>query len=262
MTRSWQFEDLEFVVLWEQLAKDFLPEPFVFLSKTPLYYDYLREKRETAERLSGMRDGYFADVLKFVVNPDIRIVVNGWDGRDRERADGRIRMLAARKGGRGFLITQLPGETHSHGGGFTVSECDPLALPDVVVGALPTAEAGALGEIPLTAPAATCDEIDYDYGRSPVGVVSEERVGALSTRFLRTTPQVMGTIDVIQGESLFGPRGISRHRLEWRDLPDSGRYAIGHAAPWKAVSVDSARLISMINVRIADVIRVIKAERR
>ncbi|MGW4351650.1 ESX secretion-associated protein EspG [Nocardia sp. NPDC004582] len=261
MNRTWQFGDLEFVVLWEQLQGDFLPHPFLFTSRTPLYDDYLREKREVAEQVSQRLDGSIAEVLDAVAHPDIRIIVNGWDVQEAERPDGRIRMIATRRGDKGYLVTQVPGETVFHSGGFTIIECDPIRLADAVVAALPKATPGADAEIQLTPPDVRHDDFDYEYGQSRVSADPVDGVAYGAARFLNRPPAVVGAIDVVQGSSVFGPRGISRHRLEWRDLLDDGRYAIGHVAPWKAIAVDAQKLTAMINVRIAEVIRVIRDER-
>lgn len=261
MSRTWQFGDLEFLVLWEQLQGDFLPHPFLFTSRTPLYDDYLQEKREAAELVSRRMDESFASVLEAVAHPDIRIIVNGWDVQEPERADGRIRMIAARRGDKGYLVTQVPGETVFHSGGFTIVECDPIRLADAVVAALPTTVPGADAEIPLTPPDVQHGDFDYEYGQSRVSADAVDGVAHGAARFLNRPPVVVGSIDVVQGSSVFGPRGISRHRLEWRDLLEDGRYAIGHAAPWKAIAVDAQTLTVMINVRIAEVIRVIRDER-
>lgn len=262
MTRTWSFEDLEFVVLWEQVTDgDFLPRPFQFHSQTPMFYDYLREKREAVVTLRRRLESSFSEVMESIVKPDIRIVLDGWDGKNLERAEGRLRVMAVRKGMRGFVITQLPGETYTHGSGFTITECDPLRLADLVVGVLPDAEPGSRSEIALTPPTEDQGETDYEYGHSVVGADRDHLIADSSRRFLSTAPSVIGTIDIIQGMSVFGPRGVSSHRLEWRDLPGDGRYAIGHAAPWRAVPVDGKRMIAMVNARIAEVIRVIKDER-
>ncbi|GAB2562536.1 ESX secretion-associated protein EspG [Nocardia heshunensis] len=259
--RSWQFEDLEFLVLWERLVGDSLPEPFEFISSTPMYYDYLREKRQAAERLEEVLKGPFAAVMDTLSAPDIRLVAHGWDPQNPNDLSCRIRMLAARKRGFGFVVKQVGSESHASGGSFIVTECDPLCLADELVAALPLVEPGRVPEIPLAPPHEATDDVDYSYGISAVGAESQDDLLRRSQRFLHRQLGLIGTIDVVQGQSKYGPRGISSHRVEWRDLPDDGRYAILHAPPWKATSVDVKRLTSMINNRIAEVIRVIKEER-
>ncbi|MGV9663607.1 ESX secretion-associated protein EspG [Nocardia niigatensis] len=263
MNQQWRFGDLEFLVLAERLGHDYLPKPFTFMSRTPLHDDYVREKREMVQQVSSRlhADGSLNRVLESLVQPDIRIVIEGWDGRDPKRADKRIRMMAARRGGHGVLVTQLPGETYMHSGGFTLTECDPIMLADGIVAELPMGEPAGDAELPLTPPDEKRDDVDYGYGHSPIGAPVEDDLGRMTQRFLRTPVSLVGTINVIQGTSVYGPRGITEHRLEWRDLEGQGRYAIGHAPPWKAVPADARRLTSMINARIAEVIRVIKEER-
>ncbi|MGW4245436.1 ESX secretion-associated protein EspG, partial [Nocardia sp. NPDC004722] len=250
--RSWQFEDLEFLVLWERLVGDALPEPFEFISSTPMYYDYLREKRQAAERLEDVLKGPFADVLDVLSAPDIRLVAHGWDPRNPDDRSGRIRILAARQRSVGFIVKQVVPGGNSAGGGFVVTECDPLRLADELVAALPLAAPGRVSEILLAPPHETQDDVDYRYGASAVGAESNDDLLRGSQRFLHRQLDLIGTIDVVQGQSKYGPRGISKHRLEWRDLPDDGRYAIVHAPPWKATSVDVKRLTSVINSRIAE----------
>lgn len=263
MNRQWQFGDLEFLVLSEYFGNEHLPAPFTFMSRTPLHDDYVREKREM---VAEVRDRLRADLslhhaLEPLVQPDIRIVAQGQDGQDPRRADTRIRIMAARRGDRGIVMTQRPGETYMHSGGFTMAECDPILLADHVVAELPAGEPGGSAEIPLTPPGEGLNDVDYGYGRSKIVAPQEDRAHQTAQRFFRTAVDLVGTIDVIQGTSVYGPRGITRHRLEWRDLAGQGRFAIGHAAPWKAVPVDGKRLTGMINARVADVIRVIKDER-
>ncbi|WP_306356506.1 MULTISPECIES: ESX secretion-associated protein EspG [unclassified Nocardia] len=257
MNRSWHFGDLEFVVLWEKLTGDFLPHPFTFTSRTPLYDDFQRERYETSLRVRDEVDAALVRVFESLAHPDIRVAVQSWDAQAPERADGWIRLLAGRRGDRGCLVAQLPGETPRHSGGFTIIECHALALADAVVAALPEAKPGGRGDIPLSA---AVENHDHSFGVSPVaapGDDAEEHVRA----FLRARHDRIGIIEISQGESKFGPRGINAHRIEFRDLSDDGRYVIGHSAPWTAMTSDAARLKAIINIRVADIVQTIKDER-
>ncbi|NNH73826.1 ESX secretion-associated protein EspG [Nocardia uniformis] len=261
MNRTWTFTDLEFVVLWENLTGELLPPPFTVTSTIPLYYDYLREKRETSERLRTTLRGSFDHVLTSIARPDLRITVNGWDTDDSGGADGRLRILAARAGSHGYVVRQLPGDTPDDSDGFTITACDPLALADTIVAALPDTAPGSPAEIPLATPGSGNDDVDQLLQKSPTAAEYGSLVSVRSARFFRVQPAMMGAIDVVQGSSVFGPRGITRRRLEWRDLPGHGRYAIRHAGPWRALGVDATKFTSMINICVADIIRAIKDER-
>ncbi|MEU4342641.1 ESX secretion-associated protein EspG [Nocardia sp. NPDC023852] len=260
MNRTWNFTDLEFVVAWETAQADILPAPFIFTSRTKYYDDYQREKREIREQLRGKLDRSFDSVLDVVARPDIRVELHGW-GSDEEDAESQIRLLAVRREGYGYLLKQLPGETAWHSGGYTVTECAPLALAEALTAELPEVDAGKLADIALVKQTNGAD-LDFSYGRSFVEDSFDDTVEQLADQFLRTPTTGEGIIEIAQGISRFGPRGVARKRLYWRDLDGDGRYAITAATPPVAVAADTKRLTTLVNSGIAEVIKAIKDERR
>lgn len=260
MTRTWKFTDFEFVVAWETAQADILPAPFVFTSRTEYYDDYQREKREMREQLRGRLDGSFEHVLDVVARPDIRIELHGW-GSDFEDAESQIRLLAVRREGYGYLLKQLPGETAWHSGGYTVTECAPLALADALIAELPDVGPGKLGDVMLVKRTENTD-MDFSYGRSFVEDSFDDTVEEQAGKFLEAPTTGEGIIDIVQGISRFGPRGVARRRLAWRDLDGDGRYAITGAVPPIAVAVDTKRFITLLNSGVAEVVKAIKDERR
>ncbi|MGK8553660.1 ESX secretion-associated protein EspG [Nocardia gipuzkoensis] len=261
MKRTWRFTDVEFDVLWEPLREDALPRPFTILSRIPYYEDYLRAQYETRERLRATLDPAFDGVLDVVARPDIRVVVRGIDGKNPANPEGSIQMQAVRRGDEGYLLKQLPGETIEHSAGFTITECDPLKLADVVATELPDVGAGKGNRITLPV-APEDDHMDHEYGDSRLWDTFEDTSRQSAERFLRTVPTTVGGIEISQGHSRFGPRGQLTRGLEWRDLPDDGRYVITQDTPPTAVPADSKQLVAMINTEIAAIIRVIKDEWR
>ncbi|MGK8511922.1 ESX secretion-associated protein EspG [Nocardia asiatica] len=260
MTHTWKFTDLEFVVLWEDFGEAGVPRPFSFTSRTPLWDDYLVEQAQTRAALLASSTPARKEMLDDLYRPDIRIRVIAFDGRDHTNVANNVRLMAARRADRGYLVTQLPGETVGHSGGFVVTECAAVELADVVVRALPEAEPGKRADIVLAAE--TEDEhLDYDYGASVVRDSFEGSVHDRSTEFLTAPAVRFGFIDVIQAQSIFGPRGMTRHRLKWRDLEGDGRYVIDDRHPPVATAADKRRLVSVINTRVAEVVRAIKDER-
>ncbi|MBF6327528.1 ESX secretion-associated protein EspG [Nocardia transvalensis] len=255
--RTWHFTDLEFVVAWEPMQTGAaVPEPFTYTCRTPDYDEYEREKDRTRQRLHWL-DADIDAVLQALVLPDIRIVVTGWAEDSGEPKD-RIRLLAARSGPIGCLVTQLPGETVWHSGGFTVAEHDPLALADAVAAALPQRQPGTLGRVVLES---GTGELDYSLRRSQAHELTHDRELDRLQRYLRAPKSGHGTIRIIQGSSRYGPRGITRRTLQWRDLHGDGRYAIIGTSPPVATAVDTRRLTALINAEIVEVIRAIKDER-
>ncbi|MFX0580588.1 ESX secretion-associated protein EspG [Nocardia nepalensis] len=257
---SWRLTDLEFVSAWADLKEDSLPYPFIFTSRTPLWNDYLREQQEVRQRLRSELDESKWDVLRMLSSCDIRLEVAGWDARDPENPQGCVRLLAARRGGQAVLVTQLPGETVRHSGGYVFTECEAVALADAVVDALPKSDPGGRAQVVL-AGLDDEDDTDYSYGRSEIFDSFEDEAGHRAKAFLDEPVSMIGLINVIQGHSRFGPRGITRHQLAWRDLVDDGRYVIDDQNPPVAIGVDAKRMTTVINTRIAEVVRAIKDER-
>ncbi|MET9488651.1 ESX secretion-associated protein EspG [Nocardia sp. NPDC006630] len=260
MSAKLQFDDLEFVVLWEKSTGERLPGPFGFKSRTPMYYDYLSEKNAVAEKLKSKWNRSLDVLAEMLVEPDIRITVSGYDGRDPQNAGGRVRLMALRKRERGYIIVQSPGETYMNGAGFTATECDPVLLAEAVVAALPEAEAGSQPDTAL----AVLDEAsspDEEFVRTTISDIFDNSDSLRAKKFLAAPIQCFGAIDVVQGRSKFGPRGVAARRLEWRDLEGDGRYVIGGEPPHVATAADPKRLIAAINIRVAAIVRAIKDER-
>ncbi|MGO4518939.1 ESX secretion-associated protein EspG [Terriglobus sp. 2YAB30_2] len=261
MNRTWSFTDLEFVVLWQRLNQDLLPHPLIFTSRIRLHDDLVREKAATWERLRSRVDGSLRDAFDAIARPDVRLAVQGRNGEDLDDPAGSIRILAARSAGTGYVVKQHPGETIWHSKGFTITECSAVGLADAVVAELPDAGPGELADVTLVT-GSSADDIDYSYGKSKVKQASfGDSVRQRSRRFLESSLSVIGAIEIIQGRSRFGPRGITRHVLEWRDVEGDGRYVITVQNPLVAVAADRKRLTATINAKIAEVIRVIKDER-
>ncbi|MEV0293221.1 ESX secretion-associated protein EspG [Nocardia sp. NPDC050710] len=260
MNQTWEFTDLEFVVLWEGLKLGGLPFPFYFTTDIDDIDVYESRKIAAKEALRARLGWSFDEVLTALAEPDLKVVVNGRDGRIPRKPEGLIRLLAVRRGNSGYLLSSLPGKTYWSSGGFTVTECDPLRLADVVVAALPERESGRRSETVLPSTEGS-EDLDYDYGQSTVHDSFADSYAERADSFLKAPATSLGTIDIVQGRSVFGPRGITQHRIGWRDLEEDGRYLIDDQNPPVASGIDRKRLIAAINTRVVAVVRAIKDER-
>ncbi|WP_225729015.1 MULTISPECIES: ESX secretion-associated protein EspG [unclassified Nocardia] len=258
---AWKFSDMEFFVLWEDQRAGFLPKPLTFASRTEWFDELLEDKAKARDALYARDDPEIKTVLAALQRPELRIELNAWDDRDRVRADARIRLYGVRLDYRCYLVTQLPGETYRHSSGFVISEGDAHELAAAVVAALPDCPPGRDAEVVLST-MDTAGEIDYRFGRSQVRASFDDTVRERSKRFLSTPAERLGTIEIIQAHSLFGPRGMTRHRLELRDLEGDGRYLVEGEHPPIAVAADRKRMVAMIDSRIEEVMAVIDDERR
>ncbi|WP_460728855.1 ESX secretion-associated protein EspG [Nocardia heshunensis] len=260
MLRTWKFTDLEFLALWEDLGEEFLPRPLTFVSRTRWWDDHLANLTRARESLRT-RELDYTEVLHALLMPEVRVEVHGWDGRDRLSASASIRLLGIRSGEAGYLLVQLPGETYAHSGGFTLSEFYAEELAERIVAALPDTPAGRefSGDLVL-AETEDVDETDYDFGMSPAHETLDGTVITRAAEFLAAPAPSTGTIDVVQGRSLFGPRGIARYRWQWRDLEDDGRYVVTGDHPPVAVAADRRRMITTLDTHIAEVVQVMADE--
>ncbi|WP_194817359.1 ESX secretion-associated protein EspG [Nocardia sp. XZ_19_385] len=256
--RTWHFTDLEFVVAWEPMKNRSVPSPFIVTSRIPDFDEFRRRKAEVRARQQTELDEDVRGLLDTLARPDLRVLVTGTEAADPADPGGVVRMLAARRGDKGCLATQLPGETLWHARGFTLTACDALALGRVVAEALPQRRPGQLGRIVLPVPKA---DMDYSPRRGRTQELTEDRTREYAERFNQTAVVGSGSIEITQGSSLFGPRGMVRRWIRWRDLEGDGRYATAEHDPSVAVAADPARLTALINTEIAEVIRVIKDER-
>jgi hypothetical protein len=261
MNRTWKFTEVEFYVLWDELKEGILPAPFWFTTDidSAIEFDMLKTRAMDQLRLTLDRRA-FREVLDAMLNPDLRIVLNGWDERPKSPPDRVVRMLAVRRGENGYVITARPGRTFLQSGGYEVIECSAVQLAETLVAAMPEVEAGRLSDIVLPARTQT-EEMDYSFGASAVHDSFDDSVNERAQRFLQSETLRVGTIEIIQGHSIYGPRGVTQHLLEWRELVDDGRYVIDDQHPPTAFPADHKRLITMINARIAAVVRAIKDER-
>ncbi|MBB5917405.1 hypothetical protein BJY24_006317 [Nocardia transvalensis] len=247
MTQHWNFTDLEFKLLCDEYRRGTLPAPFVFTSRTRRLDEYERERDVVRERLRELADTEFEAMVAAISRPEVFVVAHAWNDQDFDNPEHRIRVHAVRYGARGYLLSQKPGETLWHSGGFTVTECDPRALGEAVIGHLPRARAGIRPDLVVTtvAPRHT-----YDLTASMVADDDEPEDDEyeVSSAFLDTPATATGIVKVLQGRSKFGPRGRVESGVLWRDLPDDGRYVLPLDDPAPiATGMGTDRLVAWVD---------------
>ncbi|MGW6724407.1 ESX secretion-associated protein EspG [Nocardia sp. NPDC055029] len=225
MTQRWEFTDLEFRVLWERIiGRRSMPAPLRFQSRTEYLDDYQHEKFQLWRQLEHTMDPALRDVLPVIARPEVQVRVLSWCDDDFQNPAKWVRARAARLGAHGYLITQRPGETVNHARGYDISDCGPRGIADAVVGLLPPTQAGRLPAIPIVVDES--GEPDDDMGMSLVTEYADTSEAARSGKFLNTPADRAGAIVIDQIHSSFGPRGLVRRALVWRDLPGDGRYVV------------------------------------
>ena len=225
MTRTWEFTDVEFKVLWDRLVGGHMPRPLSFLSTTMLMYDFDQEKYDTWQRLQSDIDPGLRTALGVLARPDVYLRLRAWNDRERDDAQRWVKARAARAGANGYVIRQLPGATPAHSGGFILTDCGPYGLTESILDMMPKVGPAKGGVIPLV----TDKQPDQDPYASRASMVFEEAdtgIARRSAEFFEVPADRTGTINILQNQSMFGSRGMHRDILVWRDLPDDGRYVI------------------------------------
>ncbi len=249
MTR-WTLTDLEFKVLCDTRFFGLVPAMFSITSRIPYMDEYEREWRRTRADLESRGDSAFEAIVDTMVLPEVLVGGEVWEDDDFDNPAKRVRFYAGRLGSRGFLVTQIPGETLNHANGFTITAVDPRALGDTVVRLMPPAEPGRRGPIEINIGGAGA----RPSGGGSIGFMGsmvaddDDDYGLTSSVFFDIPADYCGTVRLTQGRSKFGPRGrISVARL-WRDLPGDGRYVmpLEDSAP-VAIGMGSAGLADWID---------------
>lgn len=146
-----------------------------------------------------------------------------------------------RRGTRGYVIIQRPGETLAHAGGFDIAACPPAELGRTVIGLLPEAVAGR--------DAAAVREELADAGNEPY---AGDDVGPAVAPAAALTD--CGFVKVIQGHLGFRARDLVEEGLAWRDVPGDGRYAITVGEPIDtATGMDSAAQADWVDAQMAHI---------
>ncbi|TCJ97140.1 ESX secretion-associated protein EspG [Nocardia alba] len=258
MSQTWEFTDLEFNLLCEDVRRGELPAPFIFTSRTRLEADYEREKSQVREQLRHRLDHDLDVLASAIAKPDVFVVAHAWNDQDFANPAARIRVHAIRHRARGYVITQRPGETLAHSAGFDAVECDPYSLADTVIGLLPRCGAGKLADIALSLP----DTAPTQERDRPVSSIADDdddddlgNDHVRSAGFFATPALSTGIIKVLQGRSKYGARGRIETGLLWRDLPDDGRYVIPLDDPAPVASaMSSDRLALWTRDRIEEIL--------
>ncbi|WP_194837766.1 ESX secretion-associated protein EspG [Nocardia sp. XZ_19_369] len=260
MSRTWRLTDVELIDLWDSMFQDRLPAPLFALYRGESAEDWARLRAEARARTADIDDGALHDALIRVARADVLVSAKGFDPRHQDRPDALVRVLGARQGAVATLISQLPGESIWHSGGYVITAGAADRLAGAIAGALPERAAGRLPDTPLvTAP--NDGATDHYYGRSKVQE-SYADVDRRSAEWLGKQAEFLGVIETRLGSSIFGPRGITRYRIEWHDLVDDGRYAVTDTAGPVATPADRPRLATMINAHITTVLQTLEDERR
>ncbi|WP_067695735.1 ESX secretion-associated protein EspG [Nocardia jejuensis] len=250
---NWEFTDVEFKVLCNRYLDEWVPVPLAYTSRTRYLDDYERELADVEAQLGDRLDSSIGAVFETIRNPEVFVISSGWCDSDTDNPEKRFRAHGARRGRRAVMVTQKPGETVYHSGGFTLTECDPEDLPGLLVAQLPAAEAARGSAVPIVVEPPERDP--YEVKQSMAFDSFDDSSETRSLAFLSKPAEWTGFVRVLQGRSIYGPRGVMETTMLWRDLPDDGRYLIELDEPeMRAVGVSASKLADRIQYRVERVL--------
>ncbi|MBU3068188.1 ESX secretion-associated protein EspG [Nocardia sp. NEAU-G5] len=261
MHRTWTITDLEFIVLRDRLLNRYLPWPFTYVGPVRTRIDFLREQEQIWSRLQANWDPDLAEAIVNAGNPDARVQIRCWDGRDMRDPASRYFMVGNRCGSRAVLIHGLCDRDALTNDRYRIVECDAQALSSVLVDSLPEMPAGSQGRVELMS-SHGAETVDHWSSRSSFYDDGDDNIDFRSTRWQRAPRTTVGIIEIRQGKSKFGPRGMGMKRMFWEDHPGDGRYLIDLDPPLAAIGIDATELQGRIDQGIAEMLRMVQDESR
>ncbi len=225
MSLQWNFTGIEFQVLCDKYRGGSLPDPLDYVLDEPMTLDESgRLKEKTWEELQSRWDPVWDAMIDVLVAPELYIRVHGWDEVDQDNGAKNIYMHFARSGAQAFSFEQRPGKSFWHTDGFVVTERDPNGLANAVVAALPDVPAGRLPDTPMIIdPEEHIGNRGSSFFRDDD---DDEPPAQISARFWETRATLTGSVVIVQGRSMYGPRGIREEKIMWRDVIGDGRYVM------------------------------------
>ncbi|WP_216897434.1 ESX secretion-associated protein EspG [Nocardia alni] len=254
---------MEFIVLRDRLLDRYLPWPFTYIGPVRSRIEFLHEKARTWNRLQTIWDPDLADAITKAGNPDTRVQIRCWDGRDISATASRYFLVGNRCGARAVVIQGIYERSAQSCDSYRIVECDAQSLSSVLVDSLPEMPAGSQGRVELTNYGDTesmraADQ--WSHGRSSFYDDGDD--DAYQSKRWQSTPRTtVGIIEVRQGKSKFGPQGMKTvKRLFWEDHPGDGRYLIDLDPPIAAVGIDAQDMRQRIDRGIAEMLRMVQDE--
>ncbi|MQY19075.1 ESX secretion-associated protein EspG [Nocardia macrotermitis] len=248
----------ETVVLWELMSRERLPFPLVHWPTQQYEDDYIRAKKETAERLLAYLPEDAMQLWEAAVNPDIVIWAAGEPSADETDMSLVTRVVGLRREGYAVVLVQQPGETIERGGDVDVYETDVVGLARSVIEHLPKVGRGKRGEVQILPEEP--DGSDAHHDGSPV-LDSNDQTQQRSDRWRRAKAIQFGDLKVEPGKGAHWIQDRSGYLIRWRDLVDDGRYVIEAKPDPVAVPVDDEGFETVVNRRVADLVRRIRENR-
>ncbi|WP_338772501.1 ESX secretion-associated protein EspG [Nocardia vulneris] len=213
----WRMDGLMFEVALEALGRDRLPYPLRFsVEGVDAYEDYVRLRAQARERLSGIGSRELYTALTVLTEPQVRVEVHGFFGRDFKQV---VRVHAGMTGRDATVAVQMPGPTQEYGRDIVLTRCPPRALPGLITAQLPNCAAGRFP--PISGRRTDLNRVEY--ARHPTRLSHTEQLN----RIVRRPRSGLGEVGVFAGGAIDSRPTTDGRGFHWMDyLPADGRYLL------------------------------------
>ncbi|MGO4649121.1 ESX secretion-associated protein EspG [Nocardia sp. 2YAB30] len=231
--QDWSFTALGFTVLWRAVDRDVLPYPLQYRSIAETVADYEAEWKSEAAGLHRRLDESMYGALRVVAEPEARVEVAGFHGKDK------LRIHAAMHYRHAVLLVQEPTSSPDRGGTVRMSLIDADELSRRVVDLLPDAPRGTDPSIEVSR-----HELDAeDEGPYRVGAPPPPRTRA--ERFFERPRTTLAHVAVYAGPA-WDNRPAPARGFHLMDYPD-GRYLVRSGTTIKAVPADTTEIRTQLD---------------
>ncbi|WP_067543824.1 ESX secretion-associated protein EspG [Nocardia crassostreae] len=250
----WELTADEFKALCNRYADGAMPPPLTYTSRTRYLDDFEHELAALEVGLRDRMDSGLAAAFETIAHPEVAVYSSTWCDTDTDNPEKRTRVHGARRGWSAVMITQKPGETIYHSNGYTLTECEPDALPALIVQQLPDTQAGSAAPVPIVFEPPERDPYEV---RQMLAFDSFDDTAEMQGQTFWARPaEWTGFIRVRQCRSIYGPRGVLEASMMWRDLPGDGRYLIDLDEPeTRAIGAGPERLAKRLGQSVDRVLR-------
>ncbi|MQY24976.1 ESX secretion-associated protein EspG [Nocardia aurantia] len=259
--QTWHLSDLEFLVLRERVLHRDLPYPFTYVNpRLTTYAEFERLKSAVWRSLQSRWDPNLIDAITQAANPDVRVQVRTWHSTNMEDLSQRFFLVGNRCADRAILVQGYSDNSVDTFDRYRIVDAPAESLSSMVVEALPEMTAGSQSRVDLLTYGQE-ETVDH-WSKRGFYDTGDNDVDRRSQNWQQASQSLVGIIEIRQGRSKFGPRGMSLTRMFWEDHPGDGRYVIDLAPPMAAVGVDSAGLRARIDRAISETLLVVQDESR
>ncbi len=231
--RDWSFSALGFTVLWRAVERDVLPYPLQFRSTAETVADYESEWKSEAAGLHRRLDESLYSALRVLAEPEARIEMAGFNGRDKLRVHAAVHYRHA------VLLVQEPTSSPDRGGAVRMSLLSAEDVSRRVIDLLPDAPRGSGTGIEISR-----HELDAE-DDEPYRVGAPPPPRARAEQFFERPRTTIAHVAVYAGPA-WDNRPAPSRGFHVMDYPD-GRYLVRSGATIKAVPADTTELRTQLD---------------